>query len=169
MTGKHSHCATCGSPYPPGTGWPKRCPTCGDTAYRNPLPVAVLLLPVDTADGGDALLVVRRDIDPGRGLLALPGGFIDFGEAWRDAAARELREETGVVVKAADVAPFQVESAPDGTLLVFGLGPRTAEAALPAPVPTAETTGWELLRGPAELAFSLHTAAAAAHFARRVH
>ncbi|PWW58264.1 NUDIX domain-containing protein [Actinokineospora spheciospongiae] len=162
---KNSHCSTCGAAYPAGAGWPRHCPACGDTAYRNPLPVAVVLLPV-TSTGGDGLLVVRRDVEPRRGELALPGGYVDFGEAWRDAAARELREETGVAIDPASVDLFGAESAPDGTLLMFGLGPTTAETDLPAPAATAETTGWELLRGPAELAFSLHTAAVARHFAR---
>jgi 8-oxo-dGTP pyrophosphatase MutT (NUDIX family) len=41
--------------------------------------------------------VVRRAIPPARDTLALPGGFIDYGESWQNAAARELREETGIV------------------------------------------------------------------------
>jgi ADP-ribose pyrophosphatase YjhB (NUDIX family) len=122
--------------------------------------VAVLLLPV-TSQRGTVLVVERRAIPPGAGLLALPGGYIDFGEAWRDAAARELREETGLSTDAATVTPFAVESAPDGTLLVFGLADPVAEADLPEPTATDETSGWELLRAPAELAFGLHTEIAA--------
>ncbi|WP_424184975.1 NUDIX domain-containing protein [Actinokineospora sp. G85] len=160
---KHAHCSTCGTAYPPDATWPRHCPTCGDTAYRNPLPVAVLLLPVVSAGGG-GLLVVRRTIPPGQGELALPGGFVDFGEAWRAAAAREAREEAGAVVDPASITPFDVESAPDGTLLVFGLAAPVAEADLPAAAATDETAGWELLRGPAKLAFDLHTAAAARYF-----
>jgi ADP-ribose pyrophosphatase YjhB (NUDIX family) len=130
--------------------------------YRLPEPVAVLLLPVD-----DALLVVRRGIEPYRGELALPGGFIDVGETWQQAAARELREETAVVVDAERVRLFDVHSAPDGTLLVFGLAPRTASAALPPVAPTAETMEWLLIDGPRDLAFSLHTRVVSAYFGRR--
>ena len=47
-------------------------------------------------DGRTGVVVIRRDIEPFRGELALPGGFIETGESWREAAVRELSEETGL-------------------------------------------------------------------------
>jgi bifunctional NMN adenylyltransferase/nudix hydrolase len=44
------------------------------------------------------VLVVRRKFDPGRGLIALPGGFVRQSERLQDAAVRELKEETGIRV-----------------------------------------------------------------------
>jgi ADP-ribose pyrophosphatase YjhB (NUDIX family) len=162
MAIRNSHCSFCGTAYTSDQPWPRTCAGCGNTAYLNPLPVAVLLLPVD-----DGLLVVRRGIEPYRGQLALPGGFIDVGESWQQAAARELYEETAVVVDADRVRLFDVHSAPDGTLLVFGLAPRTISAALPPVVPTAETMEWLLIDGPRELAFPLHTQVVSAYWERR--
>ncbi|WP_436763822.1 NUDIX domain-containing protein [Streptosporangium sp. V21-05] len=160
MTIRNSHCSFCGEAFAPGRPWPRTCSCCENTSYLNPLPVAVMVLPVD-----DGLLVVRRDVEPHRGGLALPGGFVDMGESWQQAAVRELREETGVVVDPEGVRLLDVLSAPDGTVLVFALGPRTGEADLPPVVPTAETTEWLLIDGPRELAFPLHTRIVAEYFA----
>ncbi|MET7338728.1 NUDIX domain-containing protein [Nonomuraea sp. NPDC005650] len=160
MATRNSHCSYCGTPYLPDQDWPRTCTACGNTSYLNPLPVAVMVLPVD-----ESLLVIRRDIEPHRGGLALPGGFIDMGESWQRAAARELREETGIAVEAGDVRLFDVLSAPDGTVLIFALGPRTSSADLPPVTATAETTEWLLIDRPQELAFPLHTRIVTKYFA----
>lgn len=44
------------------------------------------------------VLVVKRKFHPGKGLWALPGGFIKQNETLKTAAIRELKEETGVKV-----------------------------------------------------------------------
>lgn len=48
------------------------------------------------------ILMIRRRAEPGRGLLALPGGFLDAlsDKSLEDAMLRELREETGLKVPA---------------------------------------------------------------------
>jgi len=70
------------------------CPSCGYGAFYNPKPVAAVI-PFD-ADGN--VLLLRRAIDPGRGLWTFPGGFVDLGESVPDAARREAREELNIDV-----------------------------------------------------------------------
>lgn len=161
MSNAGSHCSGCGAAYsPPPSGWPRTCAGCGLTSYRNPLPVAVLVVPV-----GDGLLTIRRGIEPRLGSLALPGGFIDHGEPWREAAARELREETGLGADPAAIRELRVLSTPDGTLLVFGLAPPLEPAALAGFQPSAETSEAVVIDGPTPLAFPLHEQVVREYFA----
>jgi bifunctional NMN adenylyltransferase/nudix hydrolase len=48
------------------------------------------------------VLMIKRRSEPGKGLWALPGGFVNAGtdKSVEDAAIRELREETGIKVPA---------------------------------------------------------------------
>ncbi|KUN75249.1 NUDIX hydrolase [Streptomyces bungoensis] len=159
-----SHCSSCGAPYGEGvSGWPRTCPSCGTVAYRNPLPVAIALQPVyDTK--GTALVVITRTIAPVRGGTALPGGYIDDREDWKQAVVRELKEETGIDAAARDVRLVDAMSSPDGHLLLFGLLPERPAESLPAYDATNETEARHLLRRPEELAFPLHTLAVRAWF-----
>ena len=59
-------------------------------------PIAVDVVALTVIDHTLHALVVRRGIEPFRGHLALPGGFLRSGEQTDQAAARELEEETGV-------------------------------------------------------------------------
>lgn len=45
------------------------------------------------------VLVIERANQPGRGLWALPGGFVNQKETLKEAAVRELIEETGIALQ----------------------------------------------------------------------
>lgn len=49
-------------------------------------------------DAGQVVLIKRR-YEPLAGQWSLPGGSLEVGESLADGAARELREETGLVVE----------------------------------------------------------------------
>lgn len=49
-------------------------------------------------DAAGRLLVVRRGQPPSAGLWSIPGGRCKPGETTRDACAREVAEETGLIV-----------------------------------------------------------------------
>jgi ADP-ribose pyrophosphatase YjhB (NUDIX family) len=113
-------------------------------AYRNPLPVAVLAVPVEDL----GILMVRR-VEPPAGL-ALPSGYIEHDERWQDAAARELHEETGVRVDPAGIRELRVRSGGDGTLLVFATAPAIARADLEVFVPSAEVSEVVIVSDPSD-------------------
>src|SRR4051812_13293546 len=162
---QYDHCSYCGNRYAQGAGWPRTCSSCGEMAWSNPLPVAVVLLPVSHDDGRTGLVVVRRNIEPFRGEIALPGGFIETGESWREAAVRELREETDLLGEPDAVELFDVHSSFNGySLLIFGVLPPRPVASLPPSRPNEESMEWFVLTEPTRLCFPTHTQAMADYF-----
>jgi ADP-ribose pyrophosphatase YjhB (NUDIX family) len=150
MLKKDNFCSFCGTRHE-ANRYPKQCPKCRTVTYLNPLPVAVVLLPV-----GDELLVIRRNIPPVVGRLALPGGFIEVGETWQMAARRELLEETGIEITSEEIKLFDVRSAPDGTVLIFGLAARRPKSEIRF-TENDETQEVTFIDRAVELAFPLHT------------
>lgn len=69
----------------------KFCPQCENVLYRNPKPCAGVLVVDD-----DSILLVKRTVPPAVGHWSLPAGYLEYDEPPRQAAVRELEEETGV-------------------------------------------------------------------------
>jgi ADP-ribose pyrophosphatase YjhB (NUDIX family) len=70
------------------------CQDCGQITYVNPRLVTTAL-PITEA--GEVVLL-RRGFEPGRGLWAQPGGFLEVDETPTEGAARETFEEIGLVI-----------------------------------------------------------------------
>jgi 8-oxo-dGTP diphosphatase len=66
--------------------------------YDYPRPAVTVDIVVVSRERRPRVLLVRRKHDPFAGRWAIPGGFVDEGEALEAAARRELREETGLQV-----------------------------------------------------------------------
>ena len=146
----NSCCTYCGTKYPAEEPWPITCRVCGNTNYLNPIPVVVLLLPIE-----NGLVVARRNIEPQKGTLVLPGGYLDRGETWQEGAAREMIEETGIAVAAEDITLYDVSNGLDNTLVITGLAKRQPLSCL-KPFSSAETQEVTLIEEPIHLGFPLH-------------
>jgi len=69
------------------------CPN-GHTFYNNPSSgTAIVFL------RGNEVLLARRGIEPRKGQLSFPGGFLEYGEQPEDTVKREAMEETGLAVE----------------------------------------------------------------------
>ena len=74
------------------------------TSYKDfPRPAVTCDVVVVTDEPDPRVLLILRGHEPGKGLWALPGGFVDVGDVFSDqgedidvAAYRELEEETGL-------------------------------------------------------------------------
>ena len=70
-----------------------KCPHCQSLIqqYKNPIPTVDIIIEIDKK-----IVLIKRK-NPPHGW-ALPGGFVDYGESYEDAAVREAFEETGLKV-----------------------------------------------------------------------
>jgi hypothetical protein len=114
--------------------------------FRNPLPVVVVLIP----DEDGCLLLVRRTDS---GLLALPGGYQNFGETWQEAAIREVKEETGLTIWQPEL--IDVVTIDGHNLLFCKVQPKVIDLTLPH---DSEVTEMALRQNvlPEEVAFPSH-------------
>lgn len=99
MKVKPRFCISCASPLNFGVIAPDElpryhCTACGYIHYESPRVLVTALM-----TWKDQLLLMRRAENPGRGGWAVPGGFMELGECPSQAAARELKEETGVEIE----------------------------------------------------------------------
>jgi ADP-ribose pyrophosphatase YjhB (NUDIX family) len=76
-------------------GEPRRlyCTACEFVFYLDPKVAACTICRTEAG-----IVLLKRAIDPQKGLWVFPGGFVDRGESVADAAVRETQEEVGLRV-----------------------------------------------------------------------
>jgi len=120
------------------------CPDCERVLWRTAVPgVAVAVVDVDESrrdssasqtrsDDGDRVCCIRRGQPPAEGAWALPGGHPEHDEPPAEGAARELEEETGLVVDPDDLEPVRTR---------LSTGPERNHASVHFAVSRDATTG----------------------------
>ncbi len=150
MAKRDSHCSACGAGFTADQPWPRTCAGCGTVSQRQLAPAVAVLLPVH-----DSVLLVRRADGPHAGLLGLPGGAIEPGESWQQAAVRRLKVECGVTLARDELTLYEVVTC-DDQLLVAGLGKARTAAGLPRFKPNPEVAELVLASSMLDLARPAH-------------
>jgi ADP-ribose pyrophosphatase YjhB (NUDIX family) len=107
----------------------------------------VTTIPV-TDDG--RVVLIRRGIEPGKGLWAQPGGFLEVDETVTEAAIRETFEETGLIVQPGEIIGLYTRLEVAVVVLVFearvvGGKPITNPEALDIKEFDADAIPWPLI------------------------
>lgn len=83
----------------------------------------------------DRVLLHRRGLAPYEGQWAPPGGFVEAGESLECAAIREVREEVGITLDAAQLIPSAVISLPHMNQVYHGFIARLETRVPPRAMP----------------------------------
>ncbi len=66
--------------------------------YKNPGHTVIIII-----ENSDKLVLIRRNIEPYKGSIMFPGGFVEYGETVEHAARRESMEEAGASIELVDI------------------------------------------------------------------
>jgi NAD+ diphosphatase len=110
-----THCPRCGSPTDPiASGHARRCPVDGSEHFPRVDPAMIVLV----TDPADRALLARNARWPERRVSIL-AGFVEAGESAEQAVAREVAEETGIMVSAVAYLGSQPWPMPQSLMLGF--------------------------------------------------
>lgn len=82
------------------------CSTCSRFNSRNTATDVILI-------DGTKVLLVKRGEEPDKGWWDIPGGYLDWDQTLEESSARELLEETGLIVKPEDLELLHIYSNPN--------------------------------------------------------
>jgi ADP-ribose pyrophosphatase YjhB (NUDIX family) len=129
-------CSLCGQRtrlqrVPPETRAREVCVGCGLVHYDNPKVLVAAIL-----YWHHEIVLCRRASEPAKGRWTIPMGFLETGETLEEAVAREVEEETGLLVPAHALALYALCSLPhiDQVHVVY----RAKLTSLPTPAPGDE-------------------------------
>lgn len=112
---RHPRCAVCGSVTQVAqAGATRRCPQCSATHFPRTDPAVIMLV----TDDEDRCLLGHNATRAGRWFSTL-AGFLEPGETLEQAVAREVLEESGVVVGEATYAGSQPWPFPSSLMVAF--------------------------------------------------
>ncbi|MHB1223233.1 MAG: NAD(+) diphosphatase [Gemmatimonadaceae bacterium] len=98
---RNLHCGVCGSPTESvRAGHVRQCtdPACGVEAFPRTDPAVIMLVERPATEGEPASCLLARHTRSARPVYSTLAGFVEPGESLEEAVAREVMEETGVVV-----------------------------------------------------------------------
>lgn len=126
---EHRYCSRCGAPLQRHSAISKRCPGCGMEIWPSPAPAVIVLIEREGEPGkpSEALLVHARTFR--RNFYGLVAGFVETGEDLERAVAREISEETGLIVD--HLSYFGSQSWPFPFQLMIGFTARVAPGSAP--------------------------------------
>ena len=148
-----AYCPSCGSKTEPrlvAKQSLQACPRCDRIFFRNPKVVVIALI----EDKGRVLLG-RRDIEPGRGLWGLPGGYVDWDEHPEVALVRECSEEMQVEVEPLEPLPVQHIVVDEEGIVFLPYRARLISGE-PAAGDEVQEVGWFTPNGLPPVAFTSH-------------
>lgn len=121
----------------------QQCPACGWIHFCDPKVGAGALVEQD-----GKVVLIKRGIEPGKGLWCFPSGFMEYDETPQHAAAREFKEETGfdiAITALVDVFYYNSDFRGAGILILY-----RGQITGGAPTPMDDAAEIQLF-GPADL------------------
>ena len=112
----------------------KECPKCGQIHFPRLAPAVIVLV-----ERGNQILMARsRHFAPG--MFSVLAGFVEPGETLEEAVAREVKEESGILVK--DIRYFGSQPWPFPHSLMIGFTAKYAGGEITLEDSELEEAGW---------------------------